>query len=294
VGTGICCILISHVLGEVLDTADRIVVMKDGLVVAERPAAEFDRDGLVAAMGHVAETGQGGAQAQRGLLRGVAPVAVRTGNPEDAVPFTAHRGEIVGLAGLASHGQTDKLLQIYAAAMRARGDVEVAGPVALVAGDRQTDGIFPLWSIGANVAIRSLGATVRRGLIDPVAEAAIGDEWRERISIRTPDMSNNILSLSGGNQQKALFARALASEAEIILMDDPMRGVDVGTKVEVYDLIRAEAEMGRTFLWYTTEMDELYNCDHTYVFRDGAIVAELGRNELTEELVLQSSFKESA
>ncbi|MEO1308232.1 MAG: ATP-binding cassette domain-containing protein, partial [Pseudomonadota bacterium] len=141
---------------------------------------------------------------------------------------------------------------------------------------------------------RSLASTVRRGLIDPLAEAAIGREWQERIKIRTPDMQNNILSLSGGNQQKALFARALASNAEIILMDDPMRGVDFGTKVEVYELIRSESRRGRTFLWYTTEMDELYNCDHTYVFREGAIVADLARNELTEERVLHSSFQESA
>lgn len=135
---------------------------------------------------------------------------------------------------------------------------------------------------------------VRNGLIDPAAEAAVGDTWRDRIKIRTPDMNDNILSLSGGNQQKALFARALASDAEIILMDDPMRGVDVGTKLEVYDLIRDEAEKGRTFLWYTTEMDELKNCDHTYVFRSGRIVADLSRDELTEEKVLQSSFQESA
>jgi ribose transport system ATP-binding protein len=77
-------------------------------------------------------------------------------------------------------------------------------------------------------------------------------------------------------------------------MDDPMRGVDVGTKLEVYDLIRAEAESGRTFLWYTTEMDELNNCDHVYVFREGRIVADLSCEELTEEKVLRSSFKETA
>ena len=111
---------------------------------------------------------------------------------------------------------------------------------------------------------------------------------------RSPDVRRNILTLSGGNQQKALFARALASDAAIILMDDPMRGVDVGTKMEVYDLIRAEARNGRTFLWYTTEFDELDHCDHVYVFRGGGIVADLARRELTEERVIQSSFLEAA
>jgi len=89
-----------------------------------------------------------------------------------------------------------------------------------------------------------------------------------------------------------LFARALGSDAGIILMDDPMRGVDVGTKLEVYELIRAEAEAGRTFIWYTTEIEELNNCDHVYVMRDGQIVADVARADLTEEKVLQASFRE--
>ena len=165
--------------------------------------------------------------------------------------------------------------------------------MALVAGDRQVDGIFPLWSIGMNIVIGSMRHLTKGGLIDPEAEARLCKEWREKIAIRTPDMNNNILSLSGGNQQKALFARALASNAEIILMDDPMRGVDIGTKQEVYEMIREEAGLGRTFLWYTTEMDELEHCDHVYVFRNGAIVADLSGEEITEQHVLQASFEDS-
>jgi ribose transport system ATP-binding protein len=98
---------------------------------------------------------------------------------------------------------------------------------------------------------------------------------------------------AGGNQQKTLFARALASDATVILMDDPMRGVDVGTKVEVYDLIRQEAKRGRTFLWYTTETEELEHCDRVYVFRNRRIVAELARSEVSEKSVIQSSFEEA-
>lgn len=122
----------------------------------------------------------------------------------------------------------------------------------------------------------------------------MAEAWQKKINIRTPDLHNNILSLSGGNQQKALFARALGSDADIVLMDDPMRGVDLATKLEVYHLIREEAERGRTFLWYTTETDELDNCDRVYVFRNGRIVANLDRHDLTEEKVIQSSFIESA
>jgi ribose transport system ATP-binding protein len=175
-----------------------------------------------------------------------------------------------------------------------RGAARVTGSVALVAGDRQTDGVFPLWSIAKNISVGSLRRLVRRGLVDGEAEDAMAETWRKRLSIQTPDMRNNILSLSGGNQQKALFARALGSAADIILMDDPMRGVDVGTKREVYDIIRSEAGRGRTFLWYTTETDELQHCDHVYVFRDGVIVADLPRAEVTEERVLHASFRGDA
>jgi len=166
--------------------------------------------------------------------------------------------------------------------------------VALIAGDRQADGIFPLWSIAENIGVRSI-VRLRSGLlISTEREDELAEAWQKKINIRTPDLHNNILSLSGGNQQKALFARALGSDADIVLMDDPMRGVDLATKLEVYQLIREEADRGRTFLWYTTETDELDNCDRVYVFRNGRIVADLDRHEVTEEKVIQSSFIESA
>jgi ribose transport system ATP-binding protein len=199
----------------------------------------------------------------------------------------------VGLAGLAGHGQTDLLLTIFKAASRRAPGVEISHPVALIAGDRQSDGIFPLWSIAENIGIRSIRNLRRGRLISPELEARFAESWRDKIKILTPDLRNNILSLSGGNQQKALFARALGSDAKIVLMDDPMRGVDIGTKLEVYELIRSEARAGRTFLWYTTEIEELQNCDHVYVFRNGRIVADLRRDELSEEKVIQSSFEEA-
>ena len=124
--------------------------------------------------------------------------------------------------------------------------------------------------------------------------AAFAETWRARIGIRTPDVGYPILSLSGGNQQKVLFARALGSGAPILVMDDPMRGVDVGTKQEVYAMIREEAAGGRTFLWHTTEMDELARCDRVYVFREGAIVAELAHGEMPEEKVIHASFRADA
>ena len=294
VTNGVSCILISHLLGEVLENSDRIVVMRDGKVVAAGAASAFDRNKLVNAMG--AARAAHAAVDTGALARAETPLRVRA-RPErqqDAVELVAHEGEIIGLAGLSGHGQTDLLLEIFAAASHGTPRIEVTAPVALVAGDRQADGIFPLWSIAENIGIRSIGRLRSGLLISTEREDDLAETWQKKIGIRTPDLHNNILSLSGGNQQKALFARALGSDASIVLMDDPMRGVDLGTKLEVYELIRDEARRGRTFLWYTTETDELDHCDHVYVFRNGRIVADLGRRELTEEKVIQSSFIESA
>ncbi len=289
---GASCILISHLLGEILEHCDRIIVMRDGKVVAGDAAGAFDRDKLVTAMGAAERRTRVGDEVASQRLS-AAPVRVRA-RPErqqDGAELVAHEGEIIGLAGLSGHGQTELLLEIFKGASRRSERIEVTAPVALVAGDRQADGIFPLWSIAENISIRSIGRLRSGFLISRTREDEFASSWQKRINIRTPDIRNNILSLSGGNQQKALFARAFGSDARIVLMDDPMRGVDVGTKLEVYDLIREEARAGRTFLWYTTETDELENCDHVYVFRNGRIVADLGRGGLTEEKVIQSSFE---
>jgi ribose transport system ATP-binding protein len=280
---GVATILISHLLGEILSAADRVVVMRDGKIVADREASSLSRDALVGLMGHVADQA-GEAEGRRRLT---APHVLDGPGPGGRHRLELRRGEVVGLAGLAGHGQTAALLAVYD---RPR-EFRVAGPLAFVAGDRQSDGVFPLWSIRDNIAVRSFSALKRNGLLDEGAVTDLAQDWQKRIGIRTPDVKNPILSLSGGNQQKVLFARALASDATIILMDDPMRGVDVGTKSEVYALIRQEAAAGRSFLWYTTELDELVHCDRVYVFREGEVVAHLAHDEITERAVLQASFR---
>jgi len=283
---GNSAIVISHKINEILAVADRIVVMKDGAVVDDRPRQGWTREGIVDAMGHAVERIR---TARASTATGEAVVEVPSAR-SGSLPFRAARGEIVGLAGLAGHGQTDMLLAIQA---RGRG-IAIAGDVALVPGDRSNDGVFPLWSIERNMSARWLPHLRRGGLIDLGRERAEAGAWRERLALKTPDLRNPILSLSGGNQQKALFARALGSPARIILMDDPMRGVDIGTKQDVYAMIAREAEAGRTFLWYTTEMDELFHCDRTYVFHDGVIVKELAAEGMSENAVVQASFQEHA
>src|SRR5271166_6526379 len=169
VEAGIGCALISHILAEVLETCDRIVVMRDGKIVAAEAAGNFDRMKLVAAMGGVASEAErpGGAFAAERREEGRVRVCMRPKRQTDGRELVAREGEIVGLAGLAGHGQTDLLLAAFAAAFRPRAGETVEGPVALVPGDRQSDGVFPQWSVSRNIGVRSLKRLRSGPLISP-------------------------------------------------------------------------------------------------------------------------------
>lgn len=285
VAAGGAVILVTHILGEILSTATRIVVMKDGQIVAERPAGEFTHALLVEAMGSAAAA----EDRSRRAAREGEPVMSLPAGARGGLDFRVRKGEVVGLAGLAGHGQTRMLHALHE--LKTPNWWPTRDPeVTFVAGDRRVNGTFDLWSILRNISVGTLTDLSRYGWIDRNAEAARGEEWKRRIAIRTPDMNLPILSLSGGNQQKALFARALSSRAPVVLMDDPMRGVDIGTKQEVYAMIRSEADRGRTFVWYSTEMAEVTLCDRLFVFRDGVIVAELEGDDVTETNVISASF----
>ena len=175
VGHGLSCVLISHILGEVLETCDRILVMRDGKVVAEDRSRNLSRSKLVAAMGGVeGEAPVSAAQRARGSS-GPIRVRIRPERQADGRELTAHEGEIVGLAGLAGHGQTELLLAAFDAASRPRSGETVEGPVALVAGDRVSDGIFPQWSIARNIGVRSLKRLRGGPLVSPRLEAELAE-----------------------------------------------------------------------------------------------------------------------
>jgi ribose transport system ATP-binding protein len=268
--------------------------MRAGAVAAEGPSTSFDRAALIEVMGGASHTAAEDTERRPTVApTGAECVRVPARDGSAVKQVSACAGEVIGLAGLAGHGQTRLLHEIFHAGRR--GDAAFRnGEAAFVAGDRQTDGVFPRWSIAENITIRSLPDLKNGPLISPSREKEMGESWRQRMGIRTPDMADNILSLSGGNQQKALFARALGSNANIILMDDPMRGVDVSTKLDMYAFVRSEAANGRCFFWYTTETEELTHCDRVYVFHDGLIVAEVPGHGLREETIIQLSFQGAA
>ena len=291
VAGGLSCILITHRITEVLDHVDRVVVMRNGRVVAERPAAELSEEGVIALMG---ATTVPTARAERASVASaadtVAGVTDLTTNRLHGVTVRARRGEIVGLAGLDGQGQRELLLALWRPRGRTgRRAVRVRGRRAFVTGDRQAAGLFPLWPVIHNLSIAALFRIGRYGLVDPRLERGVAGKWIERLAVKGA-LDTPVMDLSGGTQQKVLVARALAVGADVVLLDDPFRGVDVGTKRDIYRLLRDEAAEGRCFIWFTTENLELKECDRVYVFHTGRVVAELSGAEITEERVIAASF----
>lgn len=281
---GLAVIFISHKLAEVLDVADRVFVMRNGQEVLDAPAERVGPGRLVEAMGSDAAAAR---QRRSGTLRG--PAFARIDGPAVAPigrPIELHAGEIVGLAGLEGDGQKPLLEALF----RGRGPVKCSVPTAYVSGDRQREGIFSLWPVSANISIGRIAGRRGWSAVSPAAERAAVRPHAERIDLQAERFDANILELSGGNQQKALAARALATDAQVLLLDDPTRGVDIGTKHKFYDVARDCADAGKLVVWHTTEDAEFVECDRVLVMAEGRITAELVGDEISEERVLAAAF----
>ncbi|MEU3454973.1 sugar ABC transporter ATP-binding protein [Micromonospora sp. NPDC006766] len=288
---GTAVLLISHRIREVLSVADRVAVMRDGAVVAERPAAGLGERDVLTLMG--AEVVEPSAAPGPARTAGERPVVAElrgaTGHGLHDVSITVGRGEVVGLAGLAGQGQQQVLERLWRPVRR---DTRVEGTRAYVPGDRQRSGILPLWSVAENLTVTAMRGLARYGVRRAGAEDAAVRGWVGRLAIRG-GADAAMTELSGGNQQKVIVARAFASTADLVLLDDPFRGVDVHTKTDLYTLIRQEAAGGRSVVWYSSENAEMAHCDRVYVLRAGRVVAELTGAEISEERIIAVSFAES-
>ncbi|MFG1955515.1 sugar ABC transporter ATP-binding protein [Micromonospora sp. NPDC048830] len=288
---GTAVLLISHRIGEVLSVSDRVAVMRDGAVVAERPAAGLGERDVLELMGaEVAESAAVAAPARASADRPVlAELRGATGQGLRDVSIRVGAGEVVGLAGLAGQGQQEVLERLWRPVRR---DTTVRGTRAYVPGDRQRSGVLPLWSVAENLTITAMRGLARGGFRRMAEEAATVRGWVDRLAVRG-GADAAMTELSGGNQQKVIVARAFASTADLVLLDDPFRGVDVHTKTDLYALIREEAARGRSVVWYSSENAEMAHCDRVYVLRAGRVVAELSGGEISEERIIAVSFAES-
>ncbi|MEV0155537.1 sugar ABC transporter ATP-binding protein [Micromonospora sp. NPDC050686] len=290
---GTAVLLISHRIREVLSVADRVAVMRDGAVVAERPATGLGEHDVLTLMG--AEVAEPAAPAAAPTdrpdahRRTVAELRHAGGHGLHDVSIRVGAGEVVGLAGLAGQGQQEVLERLWRPVRR---DTTVTGTRAYVPGDRQRSGVLPLWSVAENLVVTAMRGLARRGVRRLAEERATVRHWVDRLAVRGgPDAA--MTELSGGNQQKVIVARAFASAADLVLLDDPFRGVDVHTKTDLYALIREEAARGRSVVWYSSENAEMSHCDRVYVLRAGRVVAELTDAEVTEERIIAVSFAET-
>ncbi|MEM1046058.1 MAG: sugar ABC transporter ATP-binding protein [Pseudomonadota bacterium] len=217
------------------------------------------------------------------------------------------RGEIVGLGGLDGQGQKELLIGLFGVLKGMRGEVRVDGKsvsltspnaakkagidMALIPEDRKTEGLMLPMSIADNLTIASLEQFSRGPLVDPAALDKAVEDGIDRMQIKIGSSGDAVSTLSGGNQQKVVIAKWLMTEPRIILLNDPTRGIDVGTKQEIYLLLRALAEEGAGILFYSTDYEELIGCcDRVAVMYDGRVVSELEGEAITEENIISSAL----
>ena len=223
------------------------------------------------------------------------------------ISLTIGKGEIVGLGGLDGQGQRELLLALFGVLSGCSGTVSIDGrPVhinsprkaksgslglALIPEDRKTEGLMLPMSVRDNVSMASITKLTRGITVDRRAEKSRIAEMVKQLKIKVDDTANPVATLSGGNQQKVVIAKWLMTEARIILLNDPTRGIDVGTKQEIYQLLRDLADQGTAILFYTTDYDELIGCcDRVAILYDGRILRQLVGNEITERNIVTSAL----
>jgi ABC-type sugar transport system ATPase subunit len=299
---GVAILFISHRLSDVIGLCDEITVLRDGRIVSSGPVAEYtpgriirDMSGReVAELAPVArEIGADAVLKVEGLLL--------PGTEPEGISLQVRAGEILGLAGLIGAGRS-RLVRAIAGAERARGGtVTVRGRklrrnsirsakrhgIALIPEDRATQGLILKMSVSSNITLAVPRLIARFGVLISRWERAVAKRGISRFSIKVSDPSRTVRNLSGGNQQKVVLARWLASDPAVLLLDEPTRGIDVGTKAELYEIIRGLAETGIATIIVSSDLPELLALsDRVLVMSGGRVVAETEARETTEERVL--------
>ena len=305
---GAAILYISHRLDEVRMLADRITVLRDGQRIATRPTAEYRVDELVTLM-----VGRELAAGTRRVGRSRGEVVLRVRNLNAGprvrdVSLDLHRGEILGLAGLMGAGRTETLRALYGAEPVESGTVEfcsakpsryrlqpheaVRRGVALVPEDRKTQALFLPLSVETNLTLPMLSKWAHRGgWISAGQASAAALAWIQRLGIKCASPRQAVGELSGGNQQKVILARWALRDADILLIDEPTRGVDVGARAEIYRVLGEMADRGKALLVVSSELPELMAlCDRLIVMSAGRITGEFERGRWTQDQVMQAAL----
>jgi ribose transport system ATP-binding protein len=300
---GVGIIYISHRLNEVEHLADRVVVLRDGKNAGELKRSEIHRDRMVQLMvGRDLETFYAGSKETGGDVC-IELKGIRTSRyPSHEVSLSIRRGEILGLAGLVGAGRSEVAQAVFGVE-KARGGtvvlkgeaVEIRSPkdairrgIYLVPEDRRNAGLLTAMTVRENVTLPDLSRFSSRGWIRRKAEGSAARAACDELRIKTPSIETAASSLSGGNQQKVVLAKWLSLNPTVILFDEPTRGVDVGAKAEIYQLMRQLAASGVAILMISSDMEEILgNSDRVAVMHEGRVTGVLDRAECTQEAILR-------
>ncbi len=298
---GVGVIYISHRIAEIFEVADRVTVFKDGKVVGTFPVAEVDRPELVRLM-----IGRSFSETfpQRGSTPGEEILRIdglRVGERLKDIHLTARRGEVIGISGLVGAGRTELAQAIFGSRRIDGGEIHVAGKkvnlrtprqalrhkIGYLTEDRNAEGLVMGQTVMENAALPSLTKRQRWGVVNRKREREVVEETTHDLRLRAPSLGADVENLSGGNRQKVVLAKWLISGPELIIFDEPTRGIDVGAKAEIWQLMRDLADQGKAIVMISSELPEIVGMsDRVYVMHRGMIVGELNGEQATEEQVM--------
>ncbi len=299
-------IYISHRLKELFEIGDRVVVFKDGHYVGQEDIGNVTVDKLVSMM-----VGRDIGKVYRPKDRPVGQEVLRVeGLCNDVVTdcsFTVHAGEIVGFAGLVGSGRSELMESLFGYRRKSAGTVTIGGRqveikkpkdairsgLGFVTEDRKTTGLILNKSVGFNTSFAILDKLSRLGFVDRKEEAKLVDQSIQQLSVKTPSPKQEAGNLSGGNQQKVILSKWLLAQPQLLICDEPTKGIDVGTKQEFYNILDDLARQGKAIIVVSSELPEVIGLSNRiYVMSGGRIVKELAESEMDEETIASYSMKE--
>ena len=298
---GVAVIYVSHRLIEIKEICDRITVLRDGCYVGEALVKDVEiRDMIRMMVGRELKDMYPRSEAAVGE-----PVLevehLSTRDKLKDISLTVRKGEILGIAGLVGAGRTELARAIFGADEKSGGSVRIDGApvsirqpgdaiaqrIGLVPEDRKRQGLVLLMNIKENTTLASLKSLQRAGKLDLGKEEALSLDYMDRLQIAAPGIYETVSNLSGGNQQKVVLAKWLCADCSLLIIDEPTRGIDVGAKVEIYELMKELVEKGLGIMMISSEMPELIGvCDRIVVMHEGMITGELARDEFSEEAIM--------
>ncbi len=313
---GVTCVLISHKLNEVAAIADSITVLRDGRTIETLDAAIVTEDRIISGMvGRKLENRFPPREPRIGdeVLR-IEDWTVHSPTQHgrvvvDGASLNLRRGEIVGLAGLMGAGRTELAMSVFGRSygkdisgrlikdgkeieVRTVGEAVEHG-IAYATEDRKRYGLNLIEDIQRNVSGAALGKLARRGWVDENEEHRVAEQFRKSMNIKAPNVRSVTGTLSGGNQQKVVLSKWILTDPDVLILDEPTRGIDVGAKYEIYTIINRLADEGKAVLVISSELPELLGlCDRIYALSAGRITGEVGRAEATQEALMRAMTRE--